>query len=131
MNSDIFLEGRGSGNDEAAALHHIYSAQEEAEYAAERARQIRAAKERVIANMTVQELEALDKNLVATKKRDEQKIEDAQAKLFAGFFFILSLCTLGVGGISWKEHIILIVVGILCVLVLFVNRNDEPDSKTV
>lgn len=135
MNSDIFLEGRGNGNDEAAALNQIYSGQESDEYAAEIARQVRAAKERVINNMTVEELEALDKNLVATKKQVKQETKDALSKVFAGFLFFLSLCSFVPGvGISWTAHIIWMVIGILCASILFLNdgklANDVERAET-
>jgi hypothetical protein len=129
MSSDVFLEGLANGNDEAAALYYHYSAQEEqeaAEYAAARARQIRAAKERVIANMTVAELEALDKKLVATKK---QEAEAAPSKVVTGFFLFLGLLSLVPGtGMSWTAHIVWVVIGLMSAVMLF-SDSDTKQTK--
>jgi hypothetical protein len=129
MSSDVFLEGLANGNDEAAALYYHYSAQEEqeaAEYAAARARQIRAAKERVIANMTVQELELLDKKLVATKK---QEADAAPSKVVTGFFLFLGLLSLVPGtGMSWTAHIVWVVIGLMSAVMLF-SDSDTKQTK--
>jgi hypothetical protein len=120
--------GNWHSNDESNRLNQIQSAAEEAaanEYAAERARQIRAAKERVINGMTVAQLEALDEKIVADKKKYKKESDAISTKIFAAFFLFLSLCSFIPGNkLSWTAHIGWVIVGILCLLALFHTDNE-------
>ncbi|WP_124949386.1 hypothetical protein [Sulfuriferula thiophila] len=91
MDQNAFLEGVGNGDDEAGALYHHYRSQEDQAFLQQKAREVRQRKERIIANMSVAELERLDAEVTKQKKEFEtaQKSFKKTIEEFVGFFVLL------------------------------------------
>ncbi|ARU30678.1 hypothetical protein CAP31_02635 [Sulfuriferula sp. AH1] len=91
MDQNAFLERVGNGDDEAGALYYHYRSQEDHAFLQQKAREVRERKERILANMSVAELERLDTE--AAKQRRESEIAQSTFKKkleeFVGFFVLL------------------------------------------